>query len=98
MATSPPELPNVPTGLAPALTELLSKVKTSINIMLGKQGELANKVVTFQDLIDLGLSSSSGGSVGWSGWFDDGTNFRVTVENGIITDVSISSAGGYEEA
>lgn len=38
----------------------------------------------------------SGGKIGsWSGWFDDGTNFRVTVVNGIITGVAASSVGGY---
>jgi hypothetical protein len=30
-----------------------------------------------------------------SGWFDDGTNFRVTVTNGIITAIGDSSGGGH---
>jgi len=34
-------------------------------------------------------------SAGWSGWFDDGTNFRVTVVNGQITNVANSTAGGH---
>jgi len=32
---------------------------------------------------------------GISGWFDDGTNFRVTFVNGIITDVDTTVSGGY---
>lgn len=32
---------------------------------------------------------------GVSGWFDDGTNFRITVENGIITAIEDSTAGGH---
>ncbi|TSA28625.1 hypothetical protein D4R71_00540 [bacterium] len=35
------------------------------------------------------------GTSGWSGWFDDGTNFRVTVTNGIVTAVGNSVAGGH---
>lgn len=35
------------------------------------------------------------GTAGWDGWFDDGTNFRVTVNGGIITDITNSSGGGY---
>jgi hypothetical protein len=30
-----------------------------------------------------------------SGWFDDGTNFRVTFVNGIITNVEATVSGGY---
>lgn len=96
MAIMPPEIPNVPVGLNLGMHEFLRKIKESINIMLGKKGELGNKVVTFQDLINIGLSSSTGESVGWSGWFDDGVNFRITIESGIITDVSDSSAAGHD--
>jgi hypothetical protein len=32
---------------------------------------------------------------GVSGWYDDGTNFRVTVINGIITDIGPTVSGGY---
>jgi len=35
------------------------------------------------------------GASGWSGWFDDGTNFRVTVTNGIITAVNNTVSGGH---
>ena len=35
------------------------------------------------------------GTSGWSGWFDDGANFRVTVTNGIITAVTDSVSGGH---
>ena len=34
-------------------------------------------------------------SDGVSGYFDDGANFRVTFENGIITGVAASSGAGY---
>jgi len=34
------------------------------------------------------------GSAGVDGWFDDGTNFRVTVSGGIITAIDASSGGG----
>ncbi len=30
-----------------------------------------------------------------TGWFDDGTNFRVTVTNGIITAIDDSSGAGH---
>jgi len=30
-----------------------------------------------------------------SGWFDDGTNFRITVVNGLITAIADSTAGGH---
>jgi len=93
MAT--PEIPNIPMGTPKALHEFLRKMKEVANILAGKQGNLADRAVTFQDLIDLGFSSASGESVGWSGWFDDGTNFRVTVKSGIITDVSDSDTAGH---
>lgn len=32
---------------------------------------------------------------GWSGWFDDGRNFRVTVTKGLITAVTDFIAGGH---
>lgn len=32
---------------------------------------------------------------GVSGWFDDGTNFRVTVVSGLITNIEGSVSGGY---
>jgi len=38
---------------------------------------------------------SSDGSNGATGWFDDGANFRVTVKNGIITNIAASVAGGF---
>lgn len=33
---------------------------------------------------------------GWSGWFDDGVNFRITVVDGIITGVANSTGGGHD--
>jgi hypothetical protein len=42
-----------------------------------------------------GSYKSSDGSAGVSGWFDDGSNFRVTIKNGIITAVGNSISGGY---
>lgn len=35
-------------------------------------------------------------SNGISGYFDDGSNFRVTIENGIITGIAASSGAGYD--
>lgn len=35
------------------------------------------------------------GTAGWSGWFDDGVNYRVTVTNGIITNVTNSIGAGH---
>ena len=32
---------------------------------------------------------------GWTGWFDDGTNFRMTVRDGMIIAVDNSTAGGH---
>jgi len=33
--------------------------------------------------------------IGWSGWFDDGVNFRITVVNGMITAVANSAGAGH---
>jgi len=50
---------------------------------------------------DISLSAGSGtfkssdGTDGISGWFDDGTNFRITVKNGIITAIDDSVGGGH---
>lgn len=49
----------------------------------------------FSGVIDAVGGFSVNGSAGWSGWFDDGVNFRVTVSNGIITAVGNSIAGGH---
>jgi hypothetical protein len=32
---------------------------------------------------------------GVNGWFDDGSNFRCTVENGLITAIGASAGAGY---
>jgi DNA-dependent RNA polymerase auxiliary subunit epsilon len=45
--------------------------------------------------LEPGTSLEIGGVAGWSGWFDDGTNFRVTVTKGLITAVDNSTAGGH---
>lgn len=45
-----------------------------------------------------GDEGSGGVLSNWSGWFDDGTNFRVTVVKGIITAVGASVAGGYSSS
>ncbi len=41
------------------------------------------------------LDSGPGTLVRWTGWFDDGANFRITVVDGIITAVANSTAGGH---
>ena len=46
-------------------------------------------------VIDGASGFAVNGTSGWSGWFDDGVNFRVTVTNGIITSVANSSGGGH---
>lgn len=33
----------------------------------------------------------------WEGWFDDGTNFRVNIADGLVMSVEGSEEGGYEE-
>jgi len=38
---------------------------------------------------------SSDGTAGVSGWYDDGVNFRVTVKNGLITNIGTTVSGGY---
>ena len=35
------------------------------------------------------------GAAGWTGWFDDGINYRVAVTNGIITNVTNSISAGH---
>lgn len=32
---------------------------------------------------------------GINGWFDDGTNFRVTTTEGVVTGIADSSGGGH---
>jgi len=38
---------------------------------------------------------SADGTEGASGWYDDGVNFRVTVKNGLITNIGATVSGGY---
>ena len=54
----------------------------------------SGEVNVYGDL-DVTGSYKANGTAGWSGWFDDGTNFRVTVTNGIITAVTDSVSGGH---
>jgi hypothetical protein len=41
-----------------------------------------------------GDTFTAGPSAGVTGWFDDGANFRVTVDAGIVTDIGASVGGG----
>ena len=36
-----------------------------------------------------------GANLGYTGWFDDGANFRITVTGGIITNIQNSISGGW---
>ncbi len=42
-----------------------------------------------------GVTFSVNGTPGSTGWFDDGTNFRITVTEGLITTIGASVSGGY---
>ena len=45
---------------------------------------------------DTDYNDAGTGTIGnWSGWFDDGVNFRITVVNGVITTVANSTGGGH---
>jgi len=52
-------------------------------------------------LLDSDIDLQSGGELqingakGKTGWFDDGTNFRITVTKGLITGMANSSSAGY---
>lgn len=47
------------------------------------------------DIRATGDYRSSDGTAGASGWYDDGVNFRVTVKNGLITNIGTTVSGGY---
>lgn len=68
-----------------------------LNIIVGNfclTGAATITVAGANDII-LGNIVTGAGEAGWSGWFDDGANFRVTVLNGIITAVANTTAGGH---
>jgi len=68
-----------------------------LNIIIGNYcltGVATITVAGANDII-LGNITMATGEAGWSGWFDDGVNFRVTVLNGIITAVANSTGGGH---
>ena len=42
----------------------------------------------------LDLATTSAGT-GVTGWFDDDTNFRITVVSGVITNIGPTISGGF---
>jgi hypothetical protein len=60
------------------------------NIMSG-----AGSVTVDYDDVSNTITVSGSVTSGATGWFDDGTNFRVTVTNGIVTNIGATVSGGY---
>ena len=58
MPVTPQALSDIPGDLPYGHWDFLNKMKLAINIMLGREGTWLNQVVTYQDLIDLGLAKS----------------------------------------
>lgn len=61
------------------------------NSFLCKQG----KKFIWKDTLTTDESSTPILKNGITGWVDDGTNFRLTFTNGIITAVGDSTSGGH---
>lgn len=84
------------TGSDANLKEIIAAIKTIINTREGLYGNADDayltprkcKTKTVQFLNVLVQN-------GFTGWVDDGANFRITVEYGIITNVGASVAAGY---
>jgi len=55
MSVIVPQIPDVPPGLPMGLFTFLSRVKEAVDVIAGRRGTQLNKVVTYQDLIDMNL-------------------------------------------
>ena len=65
---------------------LFKKLNDLIRRLLLVYRNLRADTKSVTDKVDAGVAS---------GWFDDGTNFRITVTNGIITAIEDSSGAGH---
>lgn len=65
---------------------LQEKLNALINRLDGAYRFLRADTESIENKVDAGVTT---------GWFDDGTNFRVTVTNGIITAIGDSSGAGH---
>jgi hypothetical protein len=81
------------------LLKELNRILEDISQRLGKLKNIGDDNVGLEDANIVTTGTITGASLhadnGDSGYFDDGTNFRVTVVNGIITNIANSSAGGH---
>jgi len=68
-----------PKSLFTKLKDLIARLDLCYRYLRADTEAIENKV-------DAGVTT---------GWFDDGTNFRVTVTNGIITAIEDSSGAGH---
>ena len=66
--------------------EVKGRLNVLINRIVACYRYLRADVKTNTDKIEAGVST---------GWFDDGTNFRITVTDGIITAIEDSSGAGH---
>lgn len=58
--TKVPAIPQVPAGIDPALTRFLSAIKEVMQVREGSKGNALDSAVTFRDLVDAGLATTSG--------------------------------------
>lgn len=65
---------------------LKAKLNLLINRIVDCYRYLRSDVKSIEDKVNAGVES---------GWFDDGSNFRITVTNGIITAIEDSSGAGH---
>lgn len=73
----------------PVIPEDNKSIKNKLNDFIRRVDEayryLRADTTSIENKVDAGVT----------GWFDDGTNFRVTVTNGIITAIADSSGAGH---
>lgn len=91
-------IPAIPDITEKTVVSALNAIKQIIEIREGLRGsdKIRNRVMTLNKMLGSDIIVNTMKALnGWSGYFDDGANFRITVENGIIISVSASVAGGY---
>lgn len=75
------KFPGIPNINQASLLSAVRKIKEAVEVLTGQGGPSAHSAILRGE--------------GTTGYFDDGVNFRVTVENGIVTDIQDSQAAGH---
>ena len=91
------QAPGIPDISEASKLEALERIKEIIEVREGVRGSSADDaLMTIARLaIQVIRCQSVHPADGISGYFDDGTNFRVTLTNGVVTGIAASSGGGY---